>query len=169
MKKTFILLLLIIFFDDVFSQIRSVNAVRTFFAPKIDGVLDDTCWAKAEITDGFIQRDLHPGLPSEQKTEVKILYDNVAIYISANCYDASPDSILHELSTRDNEANADLFGVFFDTYDDDINAFGFFVTAAGTQIDARYSDIGQDFDWNAVWMSAVKLNSTGWAIELKIP
>jgi hypothetical protein len=169
MKKTFILLLLIIFFDDVFSQSRSVNAVRTFFAPKIDGVLDDTCWAKAEITDGFIQRDLHPGLPSEQKTEVKILYDNVAIYISANCYDASPDSILHELSTRDNEANADLFGVFFDTYDDDINAFGFFVTAAGTQIDARYSDIGQDFDWNAVWMSAVKLNSTGWAIELKIP
>ncbi|HRD40410.1 MAG TPA: DUF5916 domain-containing protein, partial [Bacteroidia bacterium] len=91
------------------------------------------------------------------------------IYINAFCYEVSSDSVLHELSTRDNEANADLFGVFFDTYNDDINAFGFFVTAAGTQIDARYSSEGQDFDWNAVWLSAVNITANGWAVEMKIP
>ena len=169
MRKLCVIFLFFCYLTNTFSQIKSVNAIRTLVAPKIDGLLDDSCWASADIADGFIQRDLHPGLPSEQKTEVRILYDNVAIYVNAHCYDTSPDSILRELSTRDSEANAETFGVFFDTYDDDINAFGFFVTSAGTQIDARYSDNGQDFNWNAVWMSAVKINKTGWDIELKIP
>ncbi len=167
-KARFIFLFFISFFIG-FSQQKSLNAVRTDVTPKIDGILDDTCWTKAELAGGFIQRDLHPGLPTEQKTEVRILYDDFAIYIGADLYDTSPDSILRELSTRDNEANAELFGVFFDTYNDDINAYGFFVTSAGTQIDARYSTDNQDFDWNAVWMSSVKINEKGWAVEMRIP
>jgi hypothetical protein len=146
-----------------------MNAVRTTAAPKIDGVLDDSCWINSEIAADFIQRDLHPGVSSQQRTEVKVIYNDDAIYIGAQLFDSAPDSILRELSTRDNEANSELFGVFFDTYNDDINAFGFFVTSAGTQIDARYSISDQDFDWNAVWVSSVKLNDKGWAVEFKIP
>lgn len=152
-----------------YAQLKTITAVRTSVSPKIDGNLNDTCWQNSQAAKDFIQRDLYPGLPSVQKAEVKFLYDDDAIYIGAHLYDSSPDSILRELSTRDNEANADLFGLFLDTYNDDINAYGFFVTAAGTQIDARYSSEGQDFSWNAVWMSAVKINNTGWSIELKIP
>lgn len=150
-------------------ELKHIHAVRSNSIPKIDGVLSDSCWINAPIADGFIQNQLHPGLPSEQKSEVKLIYDDVAIYVGAMLYDTSPDSILHELSTRDNEANADLFGVFFDTYNDDLNAFGFFVTAAGTQIDARYSSEGQDFNWNGVWQSAVKIGDKGWIVEMKIP
>jgi len=148
---------------------KSIQAIRIQAEPKIDGLLNDSCWALSETADNFVQRELHPDLPSGQNAEVKIVYDDVAIYIGAQLYDAAPDSILRELSTRDNEANADLFGVFFDTYNDDINAYGFFVTAAGTQIDARYSNEGQDFDWNAVWISNTRINEMGWAIEMKIP
>ncbi len=169
MKHGRVILFLIIYVTNGFSQNRNITAVRTCKAPKIDGILNDSCWLNAEVADKFIQRDLHPGLPSEQKTEVRILYDDAAIYISAQLYDSSPDSILRELSTRDNEANAETFGLFFDTYNDDINAYGFFVTSAGTQIDARYSPDNQDFDWNAVWISAVKINENGWAVEMKIP
>lgn len=151
------------------AQAKTLRAVRTPIAPKIDGMLSDSCWQKADVATDFIQRDLHPGQPSEQKTEVRFLYDDNAIYVGAQLYDTSPDSILRELSTRDNEANAELFGIFLDTYNDDINAYGFFVTSAGTQIDARYSSDGQDFAWNAVWMSSVKLNKDGWAVELRIP
>lgn len=148
---------------------RGVKATRIAVSPKIDGLLTDSCWQLAETADNFVQRELHPDEPSEKRTEVKLVYDDEAIYIGAQLYDEKPDSILRELSTRDNEANADLFGVLFDTYNDDINAYGFFVTAAGTQIDARYSSDGQDFDWNAVWISNVKMNEQGWAIEMKIP
>jgi hypothetical protein len=149
--------------------LKTVTALRIDQSPKIDGILNDSCWLSAETAADFIQNQLRPGEPSQQKSEVRIAYDDVAIYIGALLYDTSPDSILHELSTRDNEANADLFGVLFDTYNDDINAFGFFVTAAGTQIDARYSSEGQDFNWNAVWQSSVKYNEKGWVIEMKIP
>ncbi|MGZ4048197.1 MAG: DUF5916 domain-containing protein, partial [Bacteroidia bacterium] len=87
----------------------------------------------------------------------------------AMMYDDHADSILHELSPRDNEANADLFGLILDTYNDDINGYGFFTTAAGVQIDARYSTNGQDFNWNAVWQSQVKINEKGWVAEYRIP
>ncbi len=169
MKQLFVIVLTLFSFALKAQDQKSIHAVRTSHPPVIDGLLNDSCWIFADVATDFIQRDLHPGLPSEQKTEVRFLYDDDAIYINAFLYEVSADSVLHELSTRDSEANADLFGVFFDTYNDDINAFGFFVTAAGTQIDARYSSEGQDFDWNAVWISAVNVTEKGWAVEMKIP
>ena len=169
MSRIKFILLLFFFSSLLYAKNRNLTAVRTNVTPKIDGILDDSCWAKAEVTSDFIQRDLYPGLPSQQRTEVRILYDDDAIYLSAQCFDSAPDSILKELSTRDNEANAELFGIFLDTYNDDINAYGFFVTSAGTQIDARYSENNQDFNWNAVWLSSVTVNKEGWAVEMKIP
>jgi hypothetical protein len=170
MKKFLFFTLFILALSNGFSQtIKKLEAFRITTPPKIDGNLTDTCWTNAEPAVDFIQNQLYPGQPSGQKSEVKIAYDDVAIYIGAVLFDTSSDSILHELSTRDNEANADLFGILFDTYNDDINAFGFFVTAAGTQIDARYSSEGQDFNWNAVWQSSVKIGKEGLLIEMKIP
>lgn len=170
MKKLFVFILFVLTFNNGFSQaLKSIGALRVTNSPKIDGNLNDSSWVNAEPAVDLIQNMLSPGMPSEQKCEVKVVYDDAAIYIGAMLYDSSPDSILRELSTRDAEANADLFGVLFDTYNDDINAFGFFVTAAGTQIDARYSSEGQDFNWNAVWQSSVKYNEKGWVIEMKIP
>ncbi|MBK9285790.1 MAG: carbohydrate binding family 9 domain-containing protein [Sphingobacteriaceae bacterium] len=151
------------------TQVKELKAIRIYKTPKIDGLDADSCWNGVDIAKNFIQRDLHPGVESELETEVKLVYDDDAIYIFAKCFDTSTDSILKELSVRDNEANAELFGVFLDTYNDDINAFGFFVTSAGTQIDARYSENNQDFNWNAVWLSEVKINGNGWYIEMKIP
>lgn len=148
---------------------RSVNALRVQHPPLIDGFLNDSAWTNAEETSGFIQRELHPGRPSAHQSRVRVVYDDFALYIGAELSDVSADSVLRELSVRDDEPNADLFGVLLDTYNDDINAFGFFVTAAGTQIDARYSSEGQDFDWNAVWHSEVRIHDHGWTVEFRIP
>lgn len=152
------------------ADIKSFSASRISTAPKIDGDLNDDIWKSAEAATDFVQLSPNPGIPSNKKTDVKITYDDVAVYIGAMMYDEKPDSILKELSTRDNEANADLFGLVIDTYNDNLNAYGFFVTAAGVQIDARYSSGGnQDFYWDAVWYSSVKINEKGWVAEFKIP
>ncbi|MCW3070647.1 MAG: carbohydrate binding family 9 protein [Bacteroidetes bacterium] len=148
---------------------KQLTAKRTSTAPKIDGVLNEEAWQTAEPAGDFVQRAPKPGQPSKFTSEVKILYDDVAIYVGAMLYDSNPDSILHELSQRDNEANADAFGLFLDTYNDDINAYGFFVTAAGVQLDARYSSQGQDLNWNAVWQSQVRITDKGWVVEFRIP
>ena len=42
--------------------------------------------------------------------------------------------------------------------------------ASGTQADAVASPSnGEDFGWNAVWDSAVKIVNDGWIVEMKIP
>lgn len=171
MKNYLYIFLFSLFISNSFAQdLRSVSATRVVNAPKIDGDLNDEAWQDLESADNFIQRSPNPGAISNKKTEVKIVYDDVAIYIGAMMFDEKPDSILRELTTRDNEANADLFGLIIDTYNDDLNGYGFFVSAAGVQIDARYSSgDNQDFYWDAVWYSETKINENGWVAELKIP
>src|SRR5690606_12924498 len=61
------------------------------------------------------------------------------------------------------------FTVYFDTYDDDLNAFEFSVTAAGVQVDARRTSVGYDISWNAAWYSAVQMDEHNWYIEMEIP
>lgn len=146
-----------------------LGAVRISTPPDIDGLPDDEVWKSAKPGKNFVQQVPNPGQPCTQKSEIYVLYDNVAIYVGAKLFDDHPDSIMTQLTQRDEEGAADHFGVLFDTYNDDINAFGFFVSASGVQLDARYSAYGYDFEWNAVWQSAVELTDYGWAVELKIP
>jgi hypothetical protein len=150
---------------------RRLGAQRTATAPKIDGMLDEAVWRTAVPATDFTQFEPINGGPAAFTTEVYVLYDDQAIYVGAMLHDPSPDSILHQLSKRDggNEVNADYFGVAFDTYNDDLNAFQFIVSAAGVQTDMRNSSLGEDVVWDAVWLSAVKINADGWVAELEIP
>ncbi|MBB2146328.1 hypothetical protein GM921_12575 [Pedobacter sp. LMG 31464] len=150
---------------------KKVQAKRTSVSPKIDGFLDDAVWDGVPIATDFVENRPVPGRvePKEGRTEIKFLYDDYAIYVSARMYD-KPDSVVHELVARDNIGNADFIGVVFDTFLDGQNGNGFFVTAAGVQFDAKYSLIGdEDPNWNAVWESAVKIDDKGWTAEMKIP
>lgn len=148
---------------------KQLKALRIAEPPKIDGTLDEAIWQGAEIATDFIQNRPTPGPLEKHKTEVRMLYDDEAIYIGAIMHDVSQDSIFKELGRRDDIGNTDWFGVFLDTYNDEINGFGFFVTPAGVQLDARYSSNGEDFSWNAVWESSVKLEGTNWVAEIKVP
>src|ERR1700741_2380970 len=100
MKKLCILIFILAFNNGFSQALKSVDALRITTSPKIDGNLNDSCWINAEPAGDLIQNMLHPGLPAEQKSDVRIVYDDAAIYIGAMLYDSSPDSILHELSTR---------------------------------------------------------------------
>lgn len=148
---------------------KSVQALRITAPPEIDGVLDEPIWQQADIATQFIQHRPTPGPVEKRPTEVRILYDDVAIYIGAVMHDVSQDSIFREMSRRDDLGNTDWFGVFLDTYKDEINGFGFIVSPAGVQLDARYSSNGEDVSWNAVWESSTRLEGTDWVAELKIP
>ena len=136
-------------------------------APKIDGVLDDIAWQNANIATDFIEFEPNPGIPAEQKTELKLVYDNEAIYVGVMMYDNEP--VNQQLSERDRLNNADFIGVVFDTYQDEQNGFEFVVSAAGVQFDAKFGPNGEDDNWDAVWSSDVSIVSEGWIAEMKIP
>jgi hypothetical protein len=157
----------------VFAQIpKKIEAVRVEKAPGIDGILETGVWGKIMSSSGFKQFSPRFDAPVMHPTEIKIAYDNTAIYIAAFMFDSRPDSILRQLTERDETGNADQVSIFLDTYNDDQNAFVFTVTVAGTQIDERIGpniteEEASDFD--VVWESSVKLNEKGWVAEIKIP
>lgn len=173
MKKGISLLILLLFAWNMRAgtESRAMHAKRSAAAPVIDGELNDSVWAFAQSGLSFIQSQPEPGSPSRQQTDVRVLYDNEAIYIGARMYDSSPDSILRQLGQRDDfqNNNTDAFGIILDTYHDRRNAFYFVVTAAGVQTDARYTLDKTDISLNAVWFSKVKIDSAGWVAELRIP
>lgn len=144
---------------------KEYTASRAEKSPKIDGILDDDAWKNVPATSSFTQSSPVSGLPVKNPTEVKIIYDNTAIYIYAMMYDNACDSICRQLGNRDEGVNADEFRIVFDTYNTEQDAFVFIVSASGLQGDSKFSDEL----YNAVWESAAKTNEKGWSVEMKIP
>src|SRR5690349_12753062 len=69
-------------------------ATRTSQAPTIDGRLDDAAWTAGEPISGFVQREPFEGQPVSERTEVRVLYDDQALYVGAWLYDRDPDAIV---------------------------------------------------------------------------
>ena len=152
-------------------QKKTLNITKTENAPKIDGVLDEDVWKTAEVATDFVQFRPEMGVMAKdhQKTEVKMTYDDNAIYVAAYLHD-KPEDIQRQLTSRDNFGNSDFFLVVFNPNNDAQNDAEFFVFASGTQADAIANpNSGEDFGWSAVWDSAVKIVDDGWIVEMKIP
>lgn len=155
---------------------KSITAVKIQDPPSIDGKLDDTVWLSADVADNFVQYSPFSGSPSKYRTEVRVLYDNSAIYIGAMMYDPYPDSIYKELGERDADynLNADQFTVDISPYNDGINGATFKVSVSGVQSDrpprSESSGMRHSGDtWDAVWQSQSSIVEDGWIAEIRIP
>lgn len=148
----------------------AVSATRASRPPLLDGRLTDDCWAAATPVSSFTQRDPSEGQPASERTEVRIVYDDTAVYVGARMYDRDPSGIGRRLSARDDEADADQFGILLDPRHDHVTGAGFVVSAAGVQRDfALSNDSEEDRSWDAVWHSSVAIDDEGWTAELRIP
>jgi hypothetical protein len=155
-----------------FAEKKIYNTQKIITPPKIDGKLNDECWQSLEIAKDFYQIDPNNGEPERKnkKTEVKICYDERNIYFGILMYDNAADSILKELSKRDDEnKNFDSFGIWIDPFNNAQVEYNFMITPAGVQIDRKFSKTGIDKNWNAIWKSDVEINEYGWSVELAIP
>ena len=151
---------------------KTLNIKRSSHkAPKIDGILNDAAWKGLEVAKDFIM--FQPGNGDaenpEYKTEVKVLYDDEAIYVSAMMYDPDPSKIAMQFTSRDNYGQADDFTLVLNPNNDGLNATQFTVMATGTQADAKVTNGREDHNWSAVWKSAAKVLKNGWSVEMMIP
>ncbi|MFC1485591.1 hypothetical protein ACFL55_01025 [Candidatus Latescibacterota bacterium] len=90
----------------------------------MDGRLSESCWDMAEPATGFIQREPLEGKPATEKTEVRVLYDDMNLYIGVLCYDREPELIIHsELGFDENLDQDDSFRVVLDTSSDQPSVF----------------------------------------------
>jgi len=152
---------------------RKVNAVRTDQRIRTDGLLDEEAWLQANVAGDFIMYNPYNGIASKYSTEVRVLYDDEALYLGAMMYDDSPDSIFTELGARDDDnINSDNFYVEISPFNDGLNGEVFKVTASGVQIDNKLST-GDSWEredtWDAVWESRTAILENGWSAEIRIP
>jgi hypothetical protein len=140
---------------------------------QLDGRLDEAVWASARPITGFTQVDPEEGEPVSQPTEVRILYDESALYVGARLYDDGP--VRTRLGRRDMDLlDADWFGVVIDSYHDHRTGFSFDVNPSGVMRDAVKSVGGDgeeqdDNSWDAVWEVATTIDEEGWTAEYRIP
>src|SRR5918994_1487330 len=129
-----------------------VRAARSAGEIALDGVLSESEWTAAQPVSDFTQREPTEGAPASERTEVRVLYDDAALYIGARLFDRRPDSVRAQLARRDRLSNSDRFLVFLDCYHDRRTGFFFGINAAGTLYDGTLFNDDWDSDtWDGVW------------------
>jgi len=151
---------------------KMARARRVEEAPQIDGVLNEAVWARAPAIDEFTQRDPEEGEPATEKTEVRIIYTNQAIFFGVVCYDSQVESILATERARDNQLQSDdTFEIILDTFHNRQDGFLFRTNPLGTKFDSTITDEGrrENRNWDERWRVAATRNEVGWTVEIEIP
>lgn len=154
---------------------KKLQATRISKYLKVDGLLDEPEWKTTAVADSFVSLRPTPFLneSKDNRSEVYFLYNTEGIYVGGYFHEKNKDSIAAELIGRDGFGNNDFVGIIFDTYQDKLNGFEYFVTPLGEQMDAKVAPNNngnnEDFSWNAVWESGAKINNDGWSFEMFIP
>ncbi len=171
------------------AQAPTARAVRAVTAPRVDGVLGDSAWLTAPVITGFTQHEPYEGQPSTERTEVRVLYDQDAVYVGAWLFDSDATGIVRGESRRDVDlSNADAFFMVLDTYLDRQNAFVFGTSPLGVEYDGQVTKEGEEafgqsltnrtqrsfagglnLNWDGSWRVATSADARGWYAEFRIP
>jgi len=145
-------------------------ATRAGATIRLDGDLSDPAWREASVISEFVQREPVEGAPPTFRTEARVLFDDVAIYVGVRAFDGDPDRILAFLTRRDTDSASDWIRVLIDSSHDKRTAYEFMVNPAGVKRDQYYfNDSNSDESWDAVWDVAVMRDKDGWCAEFRIP
>lgn len=153
----------------------------------MDGWLDDAAWERARPIGDFYERETDEGLPSTERTVVRVVYDDENLYFAFFCTLGEHAVEGHESPHADREAEEnrprtmfrdenigsdDAVAIMLDAYHDQRSAIFLATNANGILFDM--SQNGQDertrnLDWDTVWESRGQTVPGGWTAEVRIP
>ncbi|MEO8576667.1 MAG: DUF5916 domain-containing protein, partial [Gemmatimonadales bacterium] len=138
----------------------------------VDGKLDESAWASATPIGDFTQSVPNEGKAASEKTDLRILYDDGAIYIGARMFDSlGPKGVRSALARRDvimngsNSLTSDKIALVFDTFKNKNDRTWFELNPSGVKGDHQNGDDSYD----PVWEGATNIDSLGWTAEFRIP
>ena len=145
----------------------------------VDARLDEPEWAEAARLTGFTQYTPVEGAAASQDTEVRLFYSSDAIYFGFHLYDSDPDQILVHLLERDRSQSDDWIRIMLDTYNDERQAYTFFISPYGIQSDGMWDERIEprgdptgprvDFSQDFIYDSHGRIVDDGWVVEVRIP
>jgi len=148
-----------------------ITAVRTAEPISLDGSLSEKAWQTATPVDSFTQRELVEGAEPSERTQVRILYDDINLYIGVVCHDGNPAGIVNTQMRYDSDLQQDdSFTVALDTFNDRRSGYVFATNPSGARQDALISSLEHmNEDWNGIWDAAARITDNGWTAEMVIP
>ena len=150
---------------------KEARAVRVAAgAIRVDGRLDEDAWRGVPPLTDFVQKEPVEGAPATDRMEIRLAYDDDALYVGARMFSAEP--IQAPLGRRDEGDQAEHLNISLDTYLDRRTSSTFGVTASGVRIDfyhASDDDWNEDETFNPVWQTRTAIDRQGWTAELWIP
>jgi hypothetical protein len=150
----------------------------------LDGRVTEVVWQRATVITGFRQRDPDEGESASERTEVRMAYDDRALYVAVVAYDSQPDEVVSRLMQRDKvlvpdgfgngglqPASDDAFAILLDPFHDHRNGVVFATNPNGAEFEALLTDEGGgiNVDWRGVWEVAGTRTDEGWSAEFAIP
>ena len=147
----------------------ALTAARVTGSVHVDGRLDEAEWQSAPVADRFTQRQPREGAPATERTEVRALIAEHALYIGARLFDAEVSKIRSRLVRRDelnSASDSDFLAVLMDPYHDHSTGVIFRVGPSGSIDDATIAASGsQDLSWDPVWHARTSIDSNAipWA------
>jgi len=149
----------------------TANAARATADISIDGVLSEPDWAAAAAITELRQTVPIEGSAVSEATDVRVLYDEDAIYVAARLDDRT--AVTTRLARRDaGLGDSDRFVVMLDSYHDHETAYRFWTNPSGVKGDAIVTGNqtgGGDSSWDPVWDLATSVTESGWVVEMRIP
>jgi hypothetical protein len=144
----------------------------------IDGRIDEAAWAGATPITQLRQYQPNEGAPGSLPTEVRILFDDEALYIGARMSDPlGAAGIRAPLARRDqllaadgnngsfNSLTTDKLAIDLDSYHNHLDDAWFEVNPAGV----RGDQFNGDPSWDPIWEAASHVDANGWTAEMRIP
>src|SRR5215207_7871557 len=150
------------------STAPQATATRMKGSINIDGVLNEAQWQTARPISEMTQLDPAEGKPSSERSDIRFMFDDDALYIGAMLSDRQRPR--GRLGRRDMGMTAsDWLTVIIDTNHDHLTAVGFEVNPLGVKRDQTRSPSNEDDGWEPVWDVATNITDSGWVAELRIP
>jgi hypothetical protein len=154
----------------------TLTPARTPEPPRIDGDLSDEVWKAATATTAFTQRFPVEGAEPKERTTLRVLYDDDAIYIAFDCKQKTVP-IVARMARRDRDVESDAVTIDIDSRALGKTAFELTVNAAGVlrdgirTNDASGSNNGERYNpaWDENWDARTAVRSDGWSAEIRVP
>jgi len=143
--------------------------VHTAKPPLIDGRLDDAVWQTAAVSEAFTQQVPFDGSQPSELTELRVLYDEDAIYVGFDC-DQVHTPIVEKLTRRDRDSESEWVWVQIDSRNEGKSAYMFAVNISGTLADGQIIDqTTYSWEWDENWEGKTTHRPGGWSAEIRIP
>ncbi len=175
MKKYLLILFIGTFVLQTFAQKKNenfrLNIRKTNFPVTIDGIANDEAWQHTDVADDFFMVLPMDTAKANEKSEIRMTYDDENIYLIGIFYKSTPGPYIVESLRRDfSFGKNDNFLIFIDPFNNQTTGFSFGSNAVGAQWDGTMYGGGKvDLNWDSKWISKVVYDEEKWVFEMAIP